>query len=173
MQRLILFRHAKAERQAPSGEDFDRDLTERGRRDAALMGKVLAERGYGPDLALVSTARRTRSTWDELSGDALSGALDQTEVQYIEALYNAPARLLLQSAAQAKAAGTVIVIAHNPGLHEASIGLVQQGSASDAGLKGLRSGMPTATAGVFDFIEGRPRLVDWLLARDFGGGGGE
>jgi phosphohistidine phosphatase len=168
MQRLILFRHAKAERQAPSGEDFDRDLTARGRNDAALMGKVLAERGYGPDLALVSTARRTRSTWDELSG-----AFDPADVQSVEALYNAPARLLLQSAAEAKAAGTVMVIAHNPGLHEASIGLVQQGSASEAALKGLRSGMPTATAGVFEFVEGRPRLVDWLLARDFGGGGGE
>ena len=55
MKRLILFRHAKTERHAPSGQDFDRRLTQRGRDDARLMGRVLADAGFSPDLVLVST----------------------------------------------------------------------------------------------------------------------
>ena len=67
LQRLILLRHGKAESVAESGGDFERGLTERGRRDAALIGRVLADAGITPDLALVSAARRARETWDEAS----------------------------------------------------------------------------------------------------------
>jgi hypothetical protein len=40
MQRLILMRHAEAERAAGSGRDRDRILSARGRRDAAAMGRA-------------------------------------------------------------------------------------------------------------------------------------
>lgn len=66
MQRLILMRHAEAERAAGSGRDRDRVLSARGRNDAAAMGRALAGRGMRPDLALVSPAARTRQTWDLL-----------------------------------------------------------------------------------------------------------
>ena len=36
------------------GGDLERGLTDRGRRDAALMGRVLADAGYAPDLVLIS-----------------------------------------------------------------------------------------------------------------------
>ena len=41
MQLLILLRHGKAESASSSGDDFERALTDRGRRDSALMGRVL------------------------------------------------------------------------------------------------------------------------------------
>ena len=44
MDRLILLRHGKAETDAPTGQDFDRALTGRGRRDAALVAR---EAGHG------------------------------------------------------------------------------------------------------------------------------
>ena len=59
MHRLILMRHAQAQPSAPAGGDEARALSETGLRDAALMGRALAERGLRPDLALVSTATRT------------------------------------------------------------------------------------------------------------------
>jgi phosphohistidine phosphatase SixA len=37
MERLILLRHGKAEAGSTSGEDIDRPLTERGRRESALI----------------------------------------------------------------------------------------------------------------------------------------
>ena len=168
MQRLILFRHAKAERRADSGEDFDRDLTDRGRSDAALMGRLLAARGLSPDRVLVSGARRTRATWS-----AMAGAFPDAEVVIDDALYNAHAGALLSAAQTSDAAATVMVIAHNPGLHEASMALLARGAAGAADLYEVRSGMHTATAGVFDLTTGTARLEGWLLARDHGGGGGE
>ena len=54
MHRLILMRHAQAQPSAPAGGDEARALSETGLRDAALMGRALAERGLRPDLALVS-----------------------------------------------------------------------------------------------------------------------
>jgi phosphohistidine phosphatase len=53
MQRLILMRHADAERASGSGRDQDRTLSPRGRADALAMGRALATRGARPDLALV------------------------------------------------------------------------------------------------------------------------
>ena len=70
MDRLILFRHAKAERDSESGDDFDRPLAPRGRSEAKAMGEQLAALGFRPDLVLISPALRTRETW-ELAAEAL------------------------------------------------------------------------------------------------------
>lgn len=64
MDRLILFRHGKTEARAPSGEDFDRRLTERGRRDVQRVAQALTEAGFSPDRALASAAVRARETWE-------------------------------------------------------------------------------------------------------------
>ena len=58
MQRLILFRHGKAEAQSASGGDFDRQLEPRGVREAAAMGRLLAGKALAPDVVLVSAAAR-------------------------------------------------------------------------------------------------------------------
>ena len=86
MDRLILLRHAKAESEASSGDDFDRPLAARGRREAQAVGVQLAALGLKPDIALVSPALRTRETW-ELVEEAVPGA----EVRFDPALYNAEA----------------------------------------------------------------------------------
>ena len=39
MKTLYVLRHAKTERDSESGRDFDRALTERGWRDAELVGR--------------------------------------------------------------------------------------------------------------------------------------
>ena len=63
MDRLILFRHGKAEADSASGDDFDRRLAPRGVRESAAMGRSLAELGMCPDLVLASPSARTRETW--------------------------------------------------------------------------------------------------------------
>jgi phosphohistidine phosphatase len=168
MHRLVLLRHAKAERAAPSGEDFDRALTERGRNDARLMGRVLAEAGVRADLALVSAAARTRQTWAG-AAEALTGA----ELQADKALYNA-------SSAQLRAAldrvdpsvGTVVMVGHNPGIHALGLELLIAGGASGAVLERIRGRFPTATALVLDIDAAeRANYAGLYLAKDHGGGG--
>jgi phosphohistidine phosphatase len=61
MKNLLLLRHAKSA--WPDGvEDHDRPLAERGRRDAPRMGAYMADVGIEPNVALVSSARRTQET---------------------------------------------------------------------------------------------------------------
>ena len=78
MPRLLLLRHATAERARPGEADHERALTKGGRKEAKAIGKIIAERGEAIDLVLSSDSRRTRETWDgvaaELDGEA-RGAL--------------------------------------------------------------------------------------------------
>ena len=62
MKTLTLLRHAKAERDSPDGSDFARSLNERGRRDAARMGRGNARLGLRFDWVLASPARRVVET---------------------------------------------------------------------------------------------------------------
>jgi len=62
MKRLSLLRHAKTERESPTDRDFDRVLKERGREDAARMGKEIRELGLQYDLVLTSPAARAVET---------------------------------------------------------------------------------------------------------------
>ena len=62
MKSLFLLRHAKTERDSPSGRDFDRQLTNRGRGDAARLGKELRKESFKADLILSSPAARASSS---------------------------------------------------------------------------------------------------------------
>src|SRR5215204_3614671 len=64
MRRLLLLRHAKAERSQPGGRDHDRILAKRGRNDAVAVGAYLVRHKLVPGRALVSTSARTRQTWE-------------------------------------------------------------------------------------------------------------
>ncbi|MFJ9446322.1 SixA phosphatase family protein [Kitasatospora sp. NPDC101235] len=61
-RRLVLIRHAQAERE--TAVDKERRLDEQGREEASRAGRWLAGSGITPDLARVSGARRTRETWE-------------------------------------------------------------------------------------------------------------
>lgn len=169
MNRLIIMRHGKAERSSPGG-DFERGLTTRGASDATLMGRVLAEAGLVPDLALVSSARRTRETWA-----AASTAFPPARCLLLRPLYHATAEVVLAEVeAQGEAVGTVMVVGHNPGLHDLTIGLLRQGGAGEAVVARANARFPTATVSAFLFDEaGRPCYDGLFYAAEHGGGGGE
>jgi phosphohistidine phosphatase len=168
MHRLVLLRHAKAERAAPSGDDFDRALTERGWSDARLMGRVLVEKGVKVDLALVSAAARTRQTWDG-AAEALTGA----KVEADKALYNATSTQLRAALERVDSAvGTVVMVGHNPGIHFLGVELLIAGGASGAVLERIRGRFPTASALVLDIDAAeRANYAGLHLAKDHGGGG--
>ena len=82
-RRLVVMRHAKAEQGGRT--DFERELTDRGRADAAEVGAWLAGQGFAPDHALVSAAARTRATWESLA----EGGGWTLEAEYDRGLYSA------------------------------------------------------------------------------------
>ncbi len=60
-KRLILMRHADSPRELKT-TDYQRHLSEKGKAQAAEMGVLLKEKGWIPDIILVSSAKRTRET---------------------------------------------------------------------------------------------------------------
>jgi phosphohistidine phosphatase len=168
MRRLILFRHAKAEPRAPGEDDFDRPLAERGRDDAAIVGQALARRGFAPDAALISPARRTAETWIYARD-----AFPRIRAELMRSLYDAgPEDIRAAIDRTSERADTLIVIGHNPGLQELAVELLVDASASQAEIERVASSFPTATAAVYDIDEaGRARLDDVLLAKELGGEG--
>ena len=66
MNRLYLLRHAEAAWPENGGTDHQRTLTAHGISTAHQVGTLFQDRGWHPDLALVSSARRTQETFDHL-----------------------------------------------------------------------------------------------------------
>jgi phosphohistidine phosphatase len=153
MRRLMLLRHAKTETDAPSGKDHDRRLDDRGRSDAADIGAWMVRHGHVPDLVLVSTAVRAMQTWNIVQ-DAIKGAIKavaQPLVANLPELYGAGPSQLLQiiHALDAEDPQRLLVIGHNPGLHELALALIGSGDA--AGRKALAENLPTSGLAVIDF----------------------
>jgi phosphohistidine phosphatase len=170
MHRLILMRHAKTERAAVSGLDRDRALTPRGLDDAILMGRILAEKGLRPDLALVSSAVRTRQTWD-----AVHEALGDVEVRIEPRLYDASTHTIRRLVEDAEEqAGCLLVMAHNPGVHTLALEYLTESAASPSILDRMAGGFPTGAAAVFEVdVAGRCAYDGFLTPKAFGGGADE
>ena len=153
MDRLILFRHAKAEADAPSGDDFDRPLSARGLREAQAMAGQLAPLSLRPQVALVSPALRTRQTWEALEQAAPAG-----EVRFDRALYNADAGDLRRLAEEACAGpGAVMVVGHNPGLQDLAVRLLLEAGGPAGFIAKASRAFPPAAAAMFGFdAHGRP-----------------
>jgi phosphohistidine phosphatase len=117
MHRLHLLRHAKSSRD-DGFEDRERKLNKRGREDARRLAETLPGALDTLDLVLCSPARRTRET-AEL---ALAGLDPPPQVVFDEALYLAGGAALMRRLRRVgEAVGAVLVVGHNPGLHELAL----------------------------------------------------
>jgi phosphohistidine phosphatase len=151
MRRLILLRHAKTERDSRSGQDRDRQLDARGREDAPVIGDYLAEHELVPDLVLVSPAARTRETWQLMA----ASLKPPPAMEIVSPLYAADPSELLQIIRMAsgrpddRSLRSMMVVAHNPGLHELALGLIGRAKAADR--EALQENLPTSGLAVFTF----------------------
>jgi phosphohistidine phosphatase len=161
MDRLILLRHGKAEADAPTGQDFDRALTGRGRSDAALVAREMAQAGQAPDLVLVSPAVRAKETWEQAAP-----FFPHAQVRWVPMLYHIDPQGILDLA-KGQAPRVVMVVGHNPGLGELAAFL-----AREAG-RGELPGFPTGAAAIVDFApEGRRSAQAFSLYTPKALGGG-
>jgi phosphohistidine phosphatase len=159
MRRLMLLRHAKTEHDAPSGQDHDRRLDDRGRLDAAAVGGWIGRHLPVPEVVLVSTAVRAQQTWEivrQAMQDAARTVTAQPQVESLDELYGAEPAQLLQLIRMACSADPrqLMVIGHNPGLHELALALAGSGDA--AAKKALEDNLPTSGLAVLDFA-----IEDW------------
>lgn len=145
MRRLILLRHTKSD--WPEGvADHERPLAKRGRRAGPVIGAYMAEAELVPDLAIVSTARRTQETW-ALVRPAFAAPVFTVDERRI---YQAPVRQLLDVVRNAPDdRPTLLLVGHNPGLEDMAAMLIGTGASPD--LARLRDKYPTGGLAVIDF----------------------
>ena len=153
MRQLLLLRHAKSSWDDPKLPDHARPLNTRGRRSAEAVRGVLSGLGLRPELVLVSSARRTLQTLAALEPwDAAP------TVEPLDALYLAGADALLSALrAGGREAGCVLLVGHNPGLHD--LALLLSGPGSDAAAREqLEEAFPTASLAVLSVRSPWPDL---------------
>lgn len=142
---IVLLRHAKAD--WPQVSDHERPLAERGRKDAAVAGRKLADTGITFDLALCSTANRTRETWKL----AVHELAHRPKTVYEERVYEAsPGELIAVLNETPDDVRNVILIGHNPGVH--GLADILSGAAEgDARDRMNRRGFPAAGFALLSF----------------------
>jgi phosphohistidine phosphatase len=145
MHQLLLLRHAKSSWDDAAMADRDRPLNSRGRVAAAAMRGAIHDLGLAPDMILVSTARRTIETMD-----ALEPWDDTPLIEPLDDLYLATANRMLDILREVmETVRTVLVIGHNPGLHDLAIGLTDDRTSAAKPMRDLRAGFPTAALAEF------------------------
>ena len=168
MKRLILMRHAKTEPWSEGLDDFARALLPRGVSDAQLVAEEIKARGWSPNLILVSTARRARETCSEVAK-----IIEDERVRPMEALYLSGMRGLNEAVRSAETEPTVMLIGHNPGLHDFACEIFREGGTSNhpASIR-LHEKFPTGCAALFEaaqddaFMPAHFTLIDIIRAKD-------
>jgi phosphohistidine phosphatase len=158
MRRLLLLRHAKTERAGPGERDRDRKLTEQGRANATVIGNYLARHRLLPDCVLISPALRTQETWMPIAAALIKAPLVVTDTR----IYNAASEALAELIQETGDVRTLLVIGHNPGLHDLALQLI--GSGNVGARAALSEKLPTSGLVAIDFA-----FDDWSLLRGHAG----
>jgi phosphohistidine phosphatase len=166
MKTLYLLRHAKSSWADTGIDDLDRPLAPRGQRAAEKIAKHLRQQGAAPAIVLCSSARRARETL-ALVAPAFGSV---TEHVVEEGLYAASAAQLLSRLRRIPdRTASVMIIGHNPGLHDLALTLAEHG----ARLERHREGFPTTALAVLrspiaswrELGPGDAKLVDFVVPR--------
>jgi phosphohistidine phosphatase len=184
MRQLLLLRHAKSAWGNKALPDRDRPLSPRGRRAASLMRQAMRDLGLAPDMVVLSPSRRTSETLE-----ALEPWDDAPLIEPLDVLYLAtPQQLLGVLHVVPETVRSVMLIGHNPGMHELAMLLVGTGARhaasgefSSRAIEQLAAGYPTGALAEFGIAgpwwqvgTGGGQLIRFLrprdLAQDAGGG---
>jgi phosphohistidine phosphatase len=151
--RLMLLRHGKALKSEPGERDFDRRLAARGITDSEKLGAFLTRHRLVPDRVVVSPAARTSETWAQAALTCPKAPPPVMEPR----LYDAKAETILDIVKDIDGAKRVLIVGHNPGLHEVALLLIATGDVEIR--ERLQENLPTAGLVVIDFaVKGWSKL---------------
>ncbi|MFV0593299.1 MAG: SixA phosphatase family protein [Draconibacterium sp.] len=139
MKRVVIVRHGKA---VPYGynDDFSRDLSDRGKSDAALISSELNQRKVTPDQMVSSPAKRAIKT-ARIFADNLG--FDRNQIQEVETIYDGltTGEFLDFIQKLPEKSNTVFFFGHNPGFYYFAANL----------LHSFHGDMPTTSTVGIDF----------------------
>jgi phosphohistidine phosphatase len=164
---LYLVRHAKSSWADPHLPDHDRPLAPRGLRAARRIAEHIRSEAVRPAFVLCSSARRACDTLDELK-PALG---HHVEVVVTDDLYGADVGELLHRLGEVDGdIDPVMIVGHNPGLHDLALELTSDGD--DAAVAQLHTKFPTGALATLQLgrsswgrLPGQAYLVSLVLPR--------
>ncbi|WP_222182896.1 SixA phosphatase family protein [Geminicoccus harenae] len=167
MVTVLLLRHAKSRWDEPDLADHDRGLAPRGLRAAPAMGRHAARQGWLPDRVIASTARRAAET----ARLFLEGAKLERRIEPVPQIYEATARTLLSLLQTQPGGDSILLVGHDPGIHDLALELVGSGVDQELDRK-----FPTAALAVIelpvehfaDLRSGNGRLIAFVRPRELG-----
>lgn len=145
MKKIYILRHAKAGKANKKIlDDHDRPLTKKGIEACALIKEFLEKNKIKPGLIHCSTAKRAKTT-AELS----LNFEEEVNIHYTSKLYLAGAGDILSIIKKTDDSfNSVMVVGHNPGLHELCLHLVKDGPREI--IKGIKDFFPPGALAVFN-----------------------
>ena len=169
MRTVVLLRHAKSSWSDSTLADIDRPLAPRGERASKKLAEYIQRKRIQPALVLCSPSLRTRQTLE-----AVEASLGKhCAVKVVPQLYGASERELLeQLQALPESVGSVMLIGHNPGLHDLALVLASRGT----DLAQLEEKFPTGALATLVVNSeswaalgpGMAELVDYVVPKQLG-----
>jgi len=165
---LYLLRHAKSSWADDSLADHDRPLASRGKKATRVLARHLFDAGIRPALVLCSTAARARQTFEGVA----ASLGDDVDVWEEESLYGAGSSALLRRLRRLPpAVPSVMVVAHNPGLEDLAMDLIEGGD--EGSIARLREKFPTGALATLlipgewkALAKGHATLTAYVVPRD-------
>ncbi len=169
LRQLLLLRHAKSSWDDPRLSDHVRPLSPRGRKAAAALREAMQKLSLSPDVVLVSSARRTLQTLEALLPWPETPIIEPMDALY---LATAPQLLAVLNTNVAETVRSLLLVGHNPGLHELAQTLAGSARAPEDAAR-LAASYPTAALAEFavpgpwrTLGPGGARLVRFVCPRD-------
>jgi len=145
MKTLHLLRHAKSSWKQVGLDDHERPLSKRGRAAASAMAKHMRRSEIAPDVVLCSTAVRAKETLEPIAK-----RLKPSKVRFERGIYEVSGRKLWKYVwALPERANAVLMIGHNPGLHDFALALADIDSVGRLPASGGK--FPTGAFATFSF----------------------
>lgn len=146
--KLFLMRHAEAE-EARDMDDIFRGLTAKGIKEAEEAAQFF--QNYQINKILVSSAKRTMQT-----AEIIQSKIKCAKFKILPELYASTYEVIIEIISkQEDLDKNILIIAHNPGIFNTALGLVEYDSLEYDCL--VESGIPTAKIVTLDF----PELSNW------------
>lgn len=169
---LYILRHAKAENGHAHQDDHSRKLVERGIEAAQITGAFLFRQGVKPSKVICSDAVRTHETWSQIE----SIYPTPLNVEFSRKIYMASANEMMGVLARLPSQlPSVMLIGHNPGVHQLCLQLAKDGDEDLLDMLYLK--FPTCALAVIELGEmawsnihdARGRLVDFITPKMLAG----
>lgn len=162
MKRLHILRHAKSSWGDPELADHERPLAPRGEKAAVKIAEHVRAAEIAPGLVLSSTALRARQTLAAL----LPVLPAEAEIRIQDWLYGAGVGDVLARLREVdEGVGSVLVVGHNPTLHELALALTRREDALERFPTGALASIAFAAPWV-DLAEGTAELEAFVIPRE-------